>query len=37
MVHVVFNFGLSIIGALLFIVPNVVLLGKPGIKNNGIF
>ena len=31
------TFGLGIIGALLFIVPDVVLLGKPGIKNNGIF
>ncbi|MDA9087348.1 4Fe-4S binding protein, partial [Polaribacter sp.] len=31
------TFGLGIIGALLFIVPDVVLLGKPGIKNDGIF
>jgi len=31
------TFGLGIIGALLFIIPDVVLLGKPGIKNNGIF
>ena len=31
------TFGLGIIGALLFIVPDVILLGKPGIKNNGIF
>jgi Pyruvate/2-oxoacid:ferredoxin oxidoreductase delta subunit len=31
------TFGLGIIGALLFILPNVVLLGKPGIKNDGIY
>ena len=31
------TFGLGIIGALMFIVPDVVLLGKPGIKNDGIF
>jgi len=31
------TFGLGIIGALLFIVPDVALLGKPGIKNDGIF
>ncbi len=31
------TFGLGIIGALLFIIPNVVLLGPKGIKNNGIF
>lgn len=31
------TFGLGIIGALMFIVPNVVLLGKKGIKNNGIY
>lgn len=31
------TFGLAIIGALLFIVPDVVLLGNPGIKNNGVF
>ena len=31
------TFGLGIIGALLYIVPDVVLLGKPGIKNDGIF
>jgi len=31
------TFGLAIIGALLFILPNVVLLGKEGIKNNGIY
>ncbi len=31
------TFGLGIIGALLFIVPDVVLLGKPGIKNDGVF
>jgi polyferredoxin len=31
------TFGLGILGALLYIVPDVVLLGKPGIKNDGIF
>ncbi|MCI2228825.1 4Fe-4S binding protein [Polaribacter sp. MSW13] len=31
------TFGLGIIGALLFIVPNLILLGKPGIKNDGIY
>lgn len=31
------TFGLGIIGALMFIVPDVILLGKPGIKNDGIF
>lgn len=31
------TFGLGILGALLFIIPNVVVLGGPGIKNNGIF
>jgi len=31
------TFGLGIIGALLFIIPDVILLGSPGIKNNGIF
>ena len=31
------TFGLGIIGALLFIVPNVITLGPAGIKNNGIF
>jgi ferredoxin-type protein NapH len=31
------TFGLGIIGALLFILPNLVLLGKPGIKNDGIY
>ena len=31
------TFGLGIIGALLFILPNVVLLGQKGIKNNGIY
>ena len=33
----VLTFGLGIIGALLFIIPNLILLGKPGIKNDGIF
>ncbi len=31
------TFGLAIVGALLFILPNIVLLGKEGIKNNGIY
>ena len=31
------TFGLGIIGALMFILPNVILLGKSGIKNNGIY
>ncbi len=31
------TFGLGIIGALLFIIPNVILLGKKGIKNDGIY
>ncbi|WP_196890764.1 4Fe-4S binding protein [Aureivirga marina] len=31
------TFGLGIIGALMFIIPDVVLLGPPGIKNNGIY
>ncbi|PKP44971.1 MAG: FeS-binding protein [Bacteroidetes bacterium HGW-Bacteroidetes-12] len=31
------TFGLGILGMLLFILPNVILLGKPGIKNDGIF
>ena len=29
-----FTFGLGIIGALMFILPNVILLGKKGIKND---
>ena len=31
------TFGLGILGALLFILPNLSLLGKAGIKNNGIY
>ncbi|MFV0248314.1 MAG: 4Fe-4S binding protein [Tenacibaculum sp.] len=31
------SFGLSIIGSLLFIIPNLSLLGPPGIKNNNIW
>ena len=31
------TFGLGIIGALLFILPNFILLGAPGIKNDGVF
>ena len=31
------TFGLGIFGALLFILPNYVLLGNAGIKNNGIY
>ena len=32
-----FTFGLGIIGALMFILPNIILLGKKGIKNDGIY
>lgn len=31
------TFGIGILGGLFYIIPNVVLLGRPGIKNNGIF
>ncbi len=31
------TFGLGILGALLFILPNLILLGPKGIKNNGVF
>ena len=31
------TFGLGIIGGLLFIIPTIITLGPPGIKNNGIF
>lgn len=31
------TFGFGILGALLFILPNFILLGKAGIKNNGIY
>ena len=31
------TFGLGIVGALLFILPDVILLGPKGIKNNGIY
>lgn len=31
------TFGLCIIGALMYIIPDVVVLGPPGIKNNGLF
>ncbi|TMM32242.1 4Fe-4S binding protein [Polaribacter aestuariivivens] len=31
------TFGLAIIGALLFMLPNLILLGKPGIKNDHIY
>lgn len=31
------TFGLAIIGALLFILPNLFLLGRAGIKHNGIY
>lgn len=31
------TFGLGILGALLFILPNYILLGKPGIKNDHIY
>ena len=32
-----FTFGLGILGSLMYILPSIILLGKPGIKNNGIF
>lgn len=31
------TFGVAIIGALMYILPDVVLLGGPGIKNNGVY
>jgi ferredoxin-type protein NapH len=31
------TFGLGIIGALMFILPNVILLGEKGIKNDGVY
>jgi Pyruvate/2-oxoacid:ferredoxin oxidoreductase delta subunit len=31
------TFGLGIIGALMFILPNAILLGKKGIKNDGVY
>jgi Pyruvate/2-oxoacid:ferredoxin oxidoreductase delta subunit len=31
------TFGLGILGALMFILPNLILLGPAGIKNNGIY
>lgn len=31
------TFGLGILGSLLYILPNVIVLGPPGIKNNGIY
>ncbi len=31
------TFGLGMIGGIMYILPNVVLLGSPGIKNNGLF
>ena len=31
------TFGLGILGSLLFIIPNIVVLGPKGIKNNGIY
>lgn len=31
------TFGLCIIGALMYIIPDVVMLGPPGIKNNGLY
>ena len=31
------TFGLGIIGALMYIIPNVVMKGPPGIKNNGVW
>lgn len=31
------TFGLGILGSLMFVIPNVLLLGSPGIKNDGIY
>ena len=31
------TFGLAIIGALMYIIPQVITLGPPGIKNNGVW
>lgn len=31
------TFGLGILGALMYIIPNVITLGAPGIKNNGVW
>ena len=31
------TFGLGILGALLYIIPNVIVKGPPGVKNNGIW
>lgn len=31
------TFGLGILGALMYIIPNVVIKGPPGIKNNGVW
>jgi len=31
------TFGLGIFGALMFMLPNLILLGKPGIKNDGVY
>lgn len=31
------TFGLAIIGALMYILPNAILLGKKGIKNDGVY
>ena len=33
----ILTFGLGILGALMYIMPDVILLGPPGIKNNGIY
>jgi Pyruvate/2-oxoacid:ferredoxin oxidoreductase delta subunit len=31
------TFGLGILGALMYIIPNIITLGPPGIKNDGVF
>lgn len=31
------TFGLGILGSLLYIIPSIIVLGSPGIKNNGVF
>lgn len=37
MLYFLLTFGLGILGALMYILPNVVLLGSAGIKNDGIY
>lgn len=37
MLFLFLTFGLAILGGLMYIIPQVKLLGPPGIKNNGVF